>query len=1182
MPPGLGRSPVWRGRSNLSHATYEFRAITDCTVSGETAIGESAVITVIKDVTLPKPIYLPEPADGVLGEGDNISITFNEDIYSQSLNEVDNFVIQSVLNTDSVAHDVALLLDGSATPAATSQSQLILGGTSFTLCGWVKSGSTAGTLFRHGEGSNAFRVGIDGDGYLWANIIDDDGVAQTYKATKAIERDVWSYVAVVYDVDNGTLSAYSASGDNEATLMSDVHVGKNASSQGYIYLGEGLTGAMHELSLFCAPLTWTTIKAQMYLGKSNSTPALIGYWRLDEGHGTKSEDRARSRHILLASANNWYMENENISLALDGTHYAGIPTGGLSVTEGVSYLVEMWAQADEDQPVDAQLFSLDKGQKLDLNIVGGQLQLVADSVTYATGVAVTDHQWHHLALNVLKGASGQASLLVDGVSMLTVPADKVPALAGAYLWLGHNMKGMIDEVRFWHGTNTQETINERMYYRIDGVKEEGLVGYWPMENTYFDEYNQRVFVFSLENKGYQATASTTLVTDAEGVTLMAGSEAPGLKMAPHKSNLDFSFVADERTVSVTLDHSPQALEGCTVSTTLRDYYDLHTNVGTPITWSFVVKQNPLSWNTAEVQPRVPGGQDGTFTATLMNNGAADQQWKFNELPSWLSASPSSGTIFANGSQEVTFTVKSGNAIGKYFATVSASGNKDIDTPLDICLTVEGDKPDWQPKHYGSSMVVVGQIKIDGIVSTDPEDMVGAFFGIEGETLGECIGVGQPKYNANKDAYYVTMIIYGTSAMNGQGILFRLYDASTGQTYPLTVATPAVVFKEDDSLGSSSNPVIWENEDKQLQMVHFWVDEPDEPLCQWVSLFLAPETKDLSLFNPVVSKIQSVEMSPTESFTYSNNEWSGTYSPIKVGQMMKVTVKDNATLPVVGVAVDPADYPDTLRRGANWIGVPSSSFMTIDEAFAGLAPEEEDMVKSQTEISIYENGKWEGSLQTIEPGMGYIYNSMSETEKTFTFPSAAVNKKQVQGTRKGISANFKYGHNMVAVCTVHDVNGMNLPVAAIKVYDAMGELRGRASKVFRDSLFLLIISGDIEGEELMIRADINDDDTETATARRAQDTDRIGTVISFKRDHLLGRLRSPLVLQASEASDISAMAFDADSQLTVYSISGLMMYKGKAAQFDRNRLSDGSIYIIRQVTTDGRVTCHKVKMNNSLN
>ena len=41
-------------------------------------------------------------------------------------------------------------------------------------------------------------------------------------------------------------------------------------------------------------------------------------------------------------------------------------------------------------------------------------------------------------------------------------------------------------------------------------------------------------------------------------------------------------------------------------------------------------------------------------------------------------------------------------------------------------------------------------------------------------------------------------------------------------------------------------------------------------------------------------------------------------------------------------------------------------------------------------------------------------------------------------------------------------------------------------------------------------------------------------------------------------------------------------KGKAAQFDRNRLSDGSIYIIRQVTTDGRVICHKVKMNNSLN
>ena len=42
--------------SNIAYpdATYEFRAVTDCTVAGESALGESATITVIKDDFLTK------------------------------------------------------------------------------------------------------------------------------------------------------------------------------------------------------------------------------------------------------------------------------------------------------------------------------------------------------------------------------------------------------------------------------------------------------------------------------------------------------------------------------------------------------------------------------------------------------------------------------------------------------------------------------------------------------------------------------------------------------------------------------------------------------------------------------------------------------------------------------------------------------------------------------------------------------------------------------------------------------------------------------------------------------------------------------------------------------------------------------------------------------------------------
>ena len=1151
-------------------ATYEFRAVTDCTVSGEVVLGESDVITVIKDVTLPKPIQLPEPADGVLNEGDNISVTFNEDIYSQSLNKPDNFIIQSVLNTDSVAHEVALKLDGAASPAATSQSGLTLSGTSFTLCSWVKNSGKTGTLFRHGEGQNAFRVGINGDGYLTANIRDENGVAQTYTSMQPVPKDSWSYVAVVYDYNMASLSAYYASGDNEATLMADVPVGKHAKSEGYIYLGEGLTGAMHELSLYSAALTWTTIKAQMYLGKSNTTPALIGYWRLDEGHDTESEDRARSRHMILASKNNWYLENANISMNLDGTNYAAIPMGQLSSMEGASYLVEMWVLANLQNP-DAQLLSLDNGKKLDLNLNKGRLQLVADSVVYATSSSINDHQWHHVALNVLKNGNGQASLLVDGVSVLTVAANKIPALAGAKLWLGKNMKGAMDEVRLWHGTNTQQTINDRMYYRMDGSKESSLVGYWPMEKTYYDEYNQCVFEFSMENKGYQATEATTLIPNTEGAVITEGSDAPGLKEAPHKSNLDFDFVADERTVAVTLEHSAESLEGCTVSTTLRDYYDLHTNVGTPITWSFVVKQNTLSWNTAEVSPKVMAGYSGTFTATLTNNGEADQTWSFTELPSWLEASPSSGIIFAHGSEEITFTVKPGNTIGKYFTTVSARGNKGLDTPLDICLTVEGQLPDWTAAYSGDYMALIGQIKIDGIVSTDPDDMVGAFTGSNGTSLGECLGVAKPVYNAQKDAYYVSMKVYGTTAMEGNQVYFRLYDASTGKTYPLTNASKDIKFAADDVIGSTADPVIWENSDKLLQVIDMKMIQEADSVTHWISLYLEPDNSNIeNLFRPVSNSIVKVETADN-TYRYNGQGWSPSYDGIKAGEMMKVTMTADGTLPVIGSAVDPNNFTYTVNPGNNWLGVPCDSYMTLEEAFAKLEPVDGDVVKGQTAFAYYEGGQWEGDLEAIEPGKGYIYNSKATGPKQFKFPSYPSTKGIGQWEGKvGIAANFKYGHNMILICTLHD--GFDLPVLVdgIEVYDSNGELRGITTRCFRDSIYVIIISGDTEDETIQVRP-VQDNGTASVSRRSMGE----GFMMQFNRDKILGRPRNPIVLQlGGGANGISEFYHHADSRLTVYNTLGNRLYHGRAADFDRNRLPANAVYIITEETCDGRIISYK--------
>ena len=1138
-------------------AEYEFRAVTDCTVGTETVLGESEIIKVIKDVTLPSPIHLPQPSDGVLGEGDEISVEFNEDIYSQSLTEVDNFVIQSVLNTDSVAHDIALLLSGSDVAPASTQSKLTLGGTSFTVCGWVKRDNTAGTFYQHGDDNNALCLKIDADGYLIFEMRDSVGALKTYKSKDFLPEDTWTYLGFVYDYQAESVSAYAAYGEFEKNLIVDEKVGKKVSADGNIYIGKGLKGAMHELSLYSSALTWTTIKAQMYLGKGNTTPSLIGYWRLDEGHGNISEDRARSRHMRLASSSSWYMENENISLALDNTKYASIPMGNLSMNNLDSYLVEMWTQVDKDSK-SGKLISLDDGKVLDIVLDNGNLNLVADSITYPTNTAINDSQWHHIALNVMKGSGGKAaSLLVDGVAVISnLESSKVPALAGAQLHLGMDMKGAIDEVRLWKSTNTQDAIVNRMYYRMDGSKTDGLVGYWPMEKSYYDEYDQRIYTFALENMGKDATASTTLVS-SDGTALSAGTSSPGLKVAPNKTNLDFSFVANERTVSITLDHNPETLEGCTVFTTLRDYYDLHTNVGRPITWSFVVKQNPLSWNTAQIDLDVQADSDYTFTATLYNNGPSDQEWSFTQLPSWLEASETGGTIFAHGSSEITFTVKEGNAIGKYFATISARGQKGINTPLDICLNVEGKKPDWTPKKYSGSMTAIGQIKIDNVISTDPDDMVGAF-----NELGECVGVGQPAYYPTMDAYYVFLYIYGSNDMKDKELQFRIYDASTGTTYPLSNVSETITFVPDGFVGSIMKPVIWENNEKVMQLMSLNEE------YNWVSLNISPNDDILSqLFKPVNSQLNSLLLDGQTCYD-KNGGWSNDTS-VKPGQMMKVEMSQAADLNIVGASIDPAKYPITINHGSNWVGVPSTKYMTVDEAFAGLNPGEFDIVKNQTSFSQFVNGRWFGNLTVVEPGKDYIYYSQSDDTKTFTFPSDVVVEVDTENLKtSGIAANFRYPHNMVVTCTVHDNYGRAIAASSVEAYDNMGELRGQSVRCLNDSIFHIVISGMTDGEPLILKANV----------RELSDSNQPVNILSFRIDHRLGNYRKPYVLTAAAPTDISETKFDDDSQLAIYTVTGIQVFRGQAAAFDSRKLLHGETYIINEIRSDGTATTRKVRVD----
>ncbi len=65
---------------------------------------------------------------------------------------------------------------------------------------------------------------------------------------------------------------------------------------------------------------------------------------------------------------------------------------------------------------------------------------------------------------------------------------------------------------------------------------------------------------------------------------------------------------------------------------------------------------------------------------------------------------------------------------------------------------------------------------------------------------------------------------------------------------------------------------------------------------------------------------------------------------------------------------------TLQPGWTWIGYPGSETVDIAAALGDFAPEEGDVIKSQSIYTMYQEGEWSGDLTQFTPGMGYMFFS----------------------------------------------------------------------------------------------------------------------------------------------------------------------------------------------------------------
>lgn len=127
--------------------------------------------------------------------------------------------------------------------------------------------------------------------------------------------------------------------------------------------------------------------------------------------------------------------------------------------------------------------------------------------------------------------------------------------------------------------------------------------------------------------------------------------------------------------------------------------------------------------------------------------------------------------------------------------------------------------------------------------------------------------------------------------------------------------------------------------------------------------------------------------------YDDEEWEGLLDDVGIdnAQMYLILATNDCTVELQGTPVNPGDYEITINPGWNWIGFPSAEEIDINVALAGFEAEVGDQISGTDGFTEYDDGEWEGILETFVPGNGYLYYSASEVVKTLVIQTSQVSK-----------------------------------------------------------------------------------------------------------------------------------------------------------------------------------------------
>lgn len=209
----------------------------------------------------------------------------------------------------------------------------------------------------------------------------------------------------------------------------------------------------------------------------------------------------------------------------------------------------------------------------------------------------------------------------------------------------------------------------------------------------------------------------------------------------------------------------------------------------------------------------------------------------------------------------------------------------------------------------------------------------------------------------------------------------------------------------------------------------------------------------------------------ETVRDSENGFVGTLTELLPAVGYKVKTSGTGQMTLNGNEWNATQQTVPVSTGWNWIGFPVNQTMTLDEALQFFTPSEGDYIVGQDGFAEYVSGSWNGSLEGMKPGQGYLYKSAVDTDILFntTIVSKAgsrIGKRKLLNGSPWAVDRYAYPNVMPLTAGLYD-NGVKVADNEY-VVAAFVESECRGVGLWKDGRLVMSVYGE-DDEELRFMA-----------------------------------------------------------------------------------------------------------------